>query len=133
MKSMENSNKWADKSTCSFVHAKTLQSCPTLCSLMECSPLGSSVHSDGFSMQEYWSGSPCPPQMLLFHSLLPITLSSLSPTPPRTSPHPMAPSAQKQREKNPSEHRYQDFPAGPVVKTPSSACRGPRFDPWSEN
>ena len=26
-----------------------------------------------------------------------------------------------------------DFPAGPVVKTLSSQCRGPRFNPWSGN
>ena len=26
----------------------------------------------------------------------------------------------------------QDFPGGPVAKTPSSQCRGPGFDPWSE-
>ena len=26
-----------------------------------------------------------------------------------------------------------DFPGGPVGKTPSSQCRGPRFDPWSGN
>ena len=26
-----------------------------------------------------------------------------------------------------------NFPGGPVVKTPSSQCRGPRFDPWSGN
>ena len=25
------------------------------------------------------------------------------------------------------------FPAGPVAKTPCSQCRGPRFNPWSEN
>ena len=37
---------------------KLLQSCPTLCDLMDCSPSGSSVH--GFSRQEYWSGSPFP-------------------------------------------------------------------------
>ena len=24
-----------------------------------------------------------------------------------------------------------DFPHGPVAKTPSSHCKGPRFDPWS--
>ena len=24
-----------------------------------------------------------------------------------------------------------DFPGGPVAKTPSSQCKGPRFDPWS--
>ena len=28
---------------------------------MDCSPPGSSVHGDGFSRQEYWSGLPCPP------------------------------------------------------------------------
>ena len=32
------------------------QSCLTLCDLMDCSPLGSSVQ--GFSRQEYWSGLP---------------------------------------------------------------------------
>ena len=26
-----------------------------------------------------------------------------------------------------------DFPGGPVAKTPSSQCRGPRFYPWSGN
>ena len=26
-----------------------------------------------------------------------------------------------------------DFPGGPVSKTLSSQCRGPRFDPWSRN
>ena len=36
------------------VCAKLLQSCPTLCDPMDCSPPGSSV-------QEYWSGLPCPP------------------------------------------------------------------------
>ena len=41
------------------VHAKSLQSCPTLSDSMDCSPPGSSVH--GFSRQEYWSGLPCPP------------------------------------------------------------------------
>ena len=27
----------------------------------------------------------------------------------------------------------QDFPGGPVVKTPCSPCRGPRFNPRSGN
>ena len=40
------------------VHAKLLQSYPTLCDPMDCGLLGSSVH--GFSRQEYWSGLPCP-------------------------------------------------------------------------
>ena len=26
-----------------------------------------------------------------------------------------------------------DFPGGPVAKTPGSQCRGPGFNPWSEN
>ena len=26
-----------------------------------------------------------------------------------------------------------DFPGGTVVKTPSSQCKGPGFDPWSGN
>ena len=38
-------------------HAKSLQSRPTLCHLMDCSPPGSSV---GFPRQEYWSGLPFP-------------------------------------------------------------------------
>ena len=44
---------------CAHVRAKLLQSCPTLCNPMDCSPLGSSIH--GISQQEYWSGLPCPP------------------------------------------------------------------------
>ena len=32
-----------------------------------------------------------------------------------------------------SKSKARDFPGGPVVKTPSSQCRGPRFDPWSVN
>ena len=39
-----------------LVHAKLLQSCPTLCSPMDCSLPNSSVH--GFSRQEYKSGLP---------------------------------------------------------------------------
>ena len=39
--------------------AKSLQSCPTLCDPMGCSPPDSFVH--GFSRQEYWSEWPCPP------------------------------------------------------------------------
>ena len=40
------------------LHAKSLQSCPTLCDPMNVAcqaPL-----SMGFSRQEYWSGLPCP-------------------------------------------------------------------------
>ena len=42
------------------MHAKSLQSRLTLWELMDCSPLGSSVH-EVFSRQEYWGGLPCPP------------------------------------------------------------------------
>ena len=48
-------------------HAKSLQPCPTLCDLMDCSLLGSSVH--GFSRQEYWSGLPCPRDRLKIQHL----------------------------------------------------------------
>ena len=50
------------KSLCDYdpgMHAKSLQSCPTLCNPIDCSPPGSSFL--GFSRQEYWSGLPCPP------------------------------------------------------------------------
>ena len=39
------------------MHAKSLQSCPTLCNIMDCSLSGSSVHG---ILQEYSSGSSCP-------------------------------------------------------------------------
>ena len=38
--------------------------------------------------------------------------------------HPVLPS---------QEHPTWYFPGGPVVKTPSSQCRGPRLDLWSGN
>ena len=41
--------------------AKSLQSCPTLCDPIECSPPGSL--SLGFSRQEQWSGLPFPSPM----------------------------------------------------------------------
>ena len=31
------------------------------------------------------------------------------------------------------KHRYRDLADGPVAKTLCSQCRGPGFDPWSEN
>ena len=37
----------------------SLQSCPTLCDPMDCSPPGSSIHRN--LSQEYWSGLPFPP------------------------------------------------------------------------
>ena len=45
------------------VHAKSLQSSPTLCDPMDGSPPGSSVH--GVFQQEYWSGLPFPPPRAL--------------------------------------------------------------------
>ena len=47
------------------VHAKQLQSCPTLCDPMDCSPPGSRVH--GILRQQYWSELPCPPPGVLPH------------------------------------------------------------------
>ena len=41
------------------MHAKSLQSCPTLCDPMDCSP--PAPLSMGFSRQEYWSRLPCSP------------------------------------------------------------------------
>ena len=41
------------------MHAKALQSCPTLCDPMNCSRQAPLLM--GFSRQEYWSGLPCPP------------------------------------------------------------------------
>ena len=38
--------------------ARSLQSYPTLCDPIDCSPSGSSVH--GILQQEYWSGWPRP-------------------------------------------------------------------------
>ena len=39
------------------VHAKSLQSCPTLCDPVDCQ----APWSMGFARQEYWSELPCPP------------------------------------------------------------------------
>ena len=41
------------------MHAKSLQSCPTLCDLTDCSPAGSTVR--GIFQQEYWGWLPFPP------------------------------------------------------------------------
>ena len=41
------------------MHAKSLQSCPTLCNPMDLGLPDSSVH--GTLQEEYWSGLPCPP------------------------------------------------------------------------
>ena len=42
-----------------WVHAQSLQSCLTLCTL--CTVAHQAPLSMGFSGQEYWSGLPCPP------------------------------------------------------------------------
>ena len=44
------------RNTCAVL-CLVVQSCPTLCAPMDCSPPGSSVHGV-FSRQEYWSGWP---------------------------------------------------------------------------
>ena len=41
------------------MRAKSLQSCPTLCDLMDCSP--QALLFMGFSGPEHWSRLPCPP------------------------------------------------------------------------
>ena len=46
-----------EKSAC--LHAKLLQSCPTLCDPMDLAR--QVLLSMGISRQEYWSGLPCPP------------------------------------------------------------------------
>ena len=50
---------------------KSLQSCPTLCDPMDCSPPGAM----GFSRQEYQSGLPCPPPGMEPMSLLYLALA----------------------------------------------------------
>ena len=49
--------------------SEVAQSCPTLCSPMDCSPPGSSTV--GFSGQEYWSGVPLPSPMPIAPSVPP--------------------------------------------------------------
>ena len=51
--------KWEDFHFIGMVCAKSLQSRPTLCNPMACSPPGSSVH--GILQQESWSVLPLPP------------------------------------------------------------------------
>ena len=49
-----------------YLRLKSLQSCPSLCNPMDCSPPGSFVH--GLSQAKYWSGllSPSPAPSLVF-------------------------------------------------------------------
>ena len=49
---------WRQKKNSSALPSSILNRCPTLCNLMDCSPLGSSVH--GIFQPEYWSGLPFP-------------------------------------------------------------------------
>ena len=58
-----------------LLHAKSLQSCLTLCDPMDHSPPGPTVH--GFPRQEYCSGLPCPPPRDLPHpGIEPMSLTS---------------------------------------------------------
>ena len=57
------------------LHAKSLQSCLTLCDPMDCNPSGSSVH--GLPRQEHWNGLPFPsPGHLLNPGIKPGSLMS---------------------------------------------------------
>ena len=74
------------------MHAKLLQSCPTLWDPMEYSPPGSSVH--GIFQQEYWIGFPFPPPGYLpepgiqLESLMaPALVGGFSTTEPPGKPH----------------------------------------------
>ena len=61
--------------TCFNLFIQSLQSCPTLCNPVACSPPGSSVH--GFSSQEYWSGLLfSPPGDLSHPEIKPVSLAS---------------------------------------------------------
>ena len=42
-----------------YMHAKSLQSCPTLCNPMDCSPPGSCIH--GILQARILNGLSCPP------------------------------------------------------------------------
>ena len=61
-----------------YMHAKSLQSCLTLCDPMDCIQLQRQAPvSMGFSRQEYWSGLPCPPPGdLLNPGIKPLSLTS---------------------------------------------------------
>ena len=54
MDNLEEMEKFLEK----YAAAKSLQSCPTLCNPMDCSPPGSSVHE--IFQAGYWSGLPFP-------------------------------------------------------------------------
>ena len=57
------------------MHAKSLQSCPTLCDPVDCSWPGSSVHGI-LLRQEYWNGMLCPPPGdLPYPGIKPISLT----------------------------------------------------------
>ena len=58
---------------------KSLQSCPTLCEPIDCSPLGSSVHGILQARMDWqpWSGLPClPPGDLLDPGIEPVSFAA---------------------------------------------------------
>ena len=59
------SEKHSHPAAAAAAAAKSLQSCPTLCNPMDCSPPGSP--SLGFSRREHWSGLRSPPPLTLTH------------------------------------------------------------------
>ena len=58
-KCWEFKQNWQCSSQPCYVHAKSFQSCATLCDLMDCSPPGSSVH--GTLQARILEWLPCPP------------------------------------------------------------------------
>ena len=58
------------------VHAKSIQSCPTLCDLMDYSPPGSSVHGILQARILEWVASPSPPGDLPNPGIEPTSLRS---------------------------------------------------------
>ena len=95
------------------------QSCPALCNPMDCSPPGSTVE---FSMQEYWSGLPCPsPGELPDPGIKP-----MSPASPALQVNSL-PLNQQGSLKTLLKNVCEDFVDGPVVKTLCFHCKGCRF------
>ena len=95
------------------------QSCPALCNPMDCSPPGSAVE---FSMQEYWSGLPCPsPGELPDPGIKP-----MSPASPALQVNSL-PLNQQGSLKTLLKNVCEDFVDGPVVKTLCFHCSGCRF------
>ena len=57
---MDSRVKPVESSALVFVHAKSLQSCPTLCDPMDCRPPGSSVHGTLQARILEWVAMPPP-------------------------------------------------------------------------